>query len=282
MAATRSKGGAASASTLTDSAASASASASVSPLLTDSSGVDGQTIELAVKAAAHQHSWRYAPPVYTAASCLIWFIFFFQPHWLRVAVWSRLRPLIDDERWFGLVGSLVCHTLVFGLANLVMWAIYAAQLPFFEQFRIQRDKPWPWQRGPQERAAYFALIRKSIGLLLFNQYLLSPVMMWIGYEGQKQAGMHSDLDSVPHWYTSLWQIAAFMVIEDTLFYWAHRALHMPAIYGYVHKVHHQYKTSIGIASEYAHPIEFIFSNGQTAGMCKFGAWQRHTRNGGVD
>ena len=43
--------------------------------------------------------------------------------------------------------------------------------------------------------------------------------------------------------------------------WAHRALHLPAIYGYVHKVHHQYKTSIGIASEYAHPVEFIFSNG---------------------
>ena len=52
--------------------------------------------------------------------------------------------------------------------------------------------------------------------------------------------------------------------------WAHRALHLPAIYGYVHKVHHQYKTSIGIASEYAHPVEFIFSNG---------AQQQHRREG---
>ena len=214
MTAPRSQGGSAAPST-----PASEASASVSPLLTTAdSGIDGKTIELAVKAAPHQHSWRYAPPVYTAASCLIWLVFFYQPQWLRVAIWSRLRPLIDDERWFGLLGSLVCHTLVFGLANLVMLAIYAAGHPFFEQFRIQRDRPWPWQRGPQERAAYFALIRKSIGLLLFNQYLLSPVMMWLGYEGQKQAGMHSDLASLPHWYTSLYQIAAFMVIEDTMFY----------------------------------------------------------------
>lgn len=28
----------------------------------------------------------------------------------------------------------------------------------------------------------------------------------------------------------------------------------------MHKVHHSYKTSIGLASEYAHPIEFVFSN----------------------
>ena len=41
---------------------------------------------------------------------------------------------------------------------------------------------------------------------------------------------------------------------------AHRALHHPWIYAYIHKRHHEYKSVISIASEYAHPIEFIFSN----------------------
>ena len=56
------------------------------------------------------------------------------------------------------------------------------------------------------------------------------------------------------------QIVVFMLVEDLLFYWAHRALHLSFIYPYVHKVHHQFRTSIGIASEYAHPVEFLFSN----------------------
>src|SRR6185312_4993463 len=34
----------------------------------------------------------------------------------------------------------------------------------------------------------------------------------------------------------------------------------PFLYKKIHKVHHQYIESIGIATEYAHPLEFIFGN----------------------
>jgi len=51
-----------------------------------------------------------------------------------------------------------------------------------------------------------------------------------------------------------------MIIEDSLFYWTHRILHHRFLYKRIHKIHHQYKKSIGIASLHAHPIEYILSN----------------------
>ena len=51
-----------------------------------------------------------------------------------------------------------------------------------------------------------------------------------------------------------------MVIEDALFYWGHRLLHHPKIYGKIHKRHHQFYTPVGVAAEYAHPIEYFVAN----------------------
>jgi len=185
----------------------------------------------------HNHSWRWSPPVYTAASCLIFLLFFVQPHSWRVRLYSSLRSLVDDERQFYTLGSLTVHTLSFAALNGGMALIYWAGLPFFEQFKIE-SKPWPWHRGPKERAQYFALVRKTLALISFNLYFLQPILLWVGYRDGKRMGMGGDPspEAVPAWYTSMWQIAVCMLVEDTLFYWSHRMLHWPRIYGYVHKV----------------------------------------------
>lgn len=52
---------------------------------------------------------------------------------------------------------------------------------------------------------------------------------------------------------------AFIAIEDTLFYWSHRLLHTRTFYG-IHKQHHSFKQNVGIASEWANPIESLLGN----------------------
>ena len=51
-----------------------------------------------------------------------------------------------------------------------------------------------------------------------------------------------------------------MIVEDFLFFWSHRFLHWKKVYPYIHKIHHEYSTTVSIAAEYSHPLEFIMSN----------------------
>lgn len=51
-----------------------------------------------------------------------------------------------------------------------------------------------------------------------------------------------------------------MFLEDTCFYFSHRSLHTPWLYGKIHKVHHTYNHSISFTADYAHPLEFLFGN----------------------
>jgi len=51
----------------------------------------------------------------------------------------------------------------------------------------------------------------------------------------------------------------YILIEEYLFYWSHRLLHV-YFYQDIHKRHHEFRAPISIAAEYAHPIELILSN----------------------
>jgi sterol desaturase/sphingolipid hydroxylase (fatty acid hydroxylase superfamily) len=58
----------------------------------------------------------------------------------------------------------------------------------------------------------------------------------------------------------VWQLVVFMLCEDTVFYWMHRAMHHPILYKYIHKRHHEFPNSISYAALYANPIEHVFAN----------------------
>jgi sterol desaturase/sphingolipid hydroxylase (fatty acid hydroxylase superfamily) len=51
-----------------------------------------------------------------------------------------------------------------------------------------------------------------------------------------------------------------MIVEDSVFFWSHKTLHHPKVYRYIHKQHHEYRTTVGIAAEYAHPLEYVMGN----------------------
>ena len=65
---------------------------------------------------------------------------------------------------------------------------------------------------------------------------------------------------LPSAWTAAWQLLAFLLIEDTAFYWVHRLLHHRLLYRHIHKVHHTFRTPIGVAAEYTHPLEWLVAN----------------------
>jgi len=53
------------------------------------------------------------------------------------------------------------------------------------------------------------------------------------------------------------QIILYLILDDTLFYFYHRLLHLPYFYERIHKIHHSYKNSSVLAAVHFHPIEYL-------------------------
>lgn len=142
-------------------------------------------------------------------------------------------------------------------SNLLMCLIYRLEHTFFEKYKTNPD-PWPWQSDPKK---WNDQLLKSIKQCFINNCLVLPVVIYI--EGEV-------LGLQPEWSYSADEIASpirlaltvlfCIMVEDLCFYFSHRLLHCKRFYSIIHKIHHEYKVSVGIAAEYAHPVEYILGN----------------------
>jgi plant 4alpha-monomethylsterol monooxygenase len=61
----------------------------------------------------------------------------------------------------------------------------------------------------------------------------------------------------PAWRIAV-EVAAFVLLDDFLFYWAHRWLHESRwLYRHVHRIHHLATTPIALSGNFMHPVEFL-------------------------
>ena len=51
-----------------------------------------------------------------------------------------------------------------------------------------------------------------------------------------------------------------VILEEPLFYYAHRMLHHRSIYKYFHKKHHEWTAPVAAMTFYCHPVEHVVSN----------------------
>jgi sterol desaturase/sphingolipid hydroxylase (fatty acid hydroxylase superfamily) len=69
--------------------------------------------------------------------------------------------------------------------------------------------------------------------------------------------MSFDEKDLPDRLTFFLTIIFSMLTEDMTFHFLHKLLHTKLLYPHIHKIHHEYKSTIGIAAVYSHPIEYI-------------------------
>jgi sterol desaturase/sphingolipid hydroxylase (fatty acid hydroxylase superfamily) len=180
------------------------------------------------------------------------------PQLLR-PLWPAYLALIGGEAAANILGNVLLTALVLLVNNLFYLALYRAQHPFFEAFRISAG-PWPGQsRKPGVAEGFAATARSGLALTLLNLALTLP-LGYASYGGAKRLGYSGAAETFPSALTMAWQLAAFMLVEDALFYWGHRALHHQAVYRHVHKLHHAFTHSVSIAATATHPLEYALSN----------------------
>lgn len=170
----------------------------------------------------------------------------------QVVAFAEAQGLGTHKVALPLVTSL--GMIVFFAYNALYGLLYHFDIEALDVYRVD-DKPWHWDMDP---AGWKNMLCETIGLILANFIGLTFPLMFLNscVFGTK---LRMDLDSLPAGKELFWQLMFCMVVEDFFFHHAHAALHTKYLY-WIHKTHHRYHASIGIASAYAHPLEYLFGN----------------------
>ena len=181
----------------------------------------------------------------------------------------------DKSMWVFAILLWLSHNVALWGGSAVFEIVY--RLGWLKQYRIQPHKSVD---EPLLLSAYVKLAAETllthIPIFIFIMYpafrspftkaevfyiLLFFICLLVC---SRRYGMEMSPDTIPTWTTAIWQVVVTVLACDTIFYWSHRLLHHPSIYGYIHKEHHKFKVSSGIASEFSHPVEGAINGFATA------------------
>lgn len=121
--------------------------------------------------------------------------------------------------------SFVSQMLVITIVYFIVWKIFA---PKFKRFRIQ----------PVKRAGSVQIrqeIKNSVIVVLAG-LVTTPIVLILQQMGYTK--IYTDPSQYGLGYL-IFNVVILWIIGDAWFYFAHRGLHHPALYRYIHAVHHQ-------------------------------------------
>jgi sterol desaturase/sphingolipid hydroxylase (fatty acid hydroxylase superfamily) len=172
--------------------------------------------------------------------------------------WEGIVHALGGPKWANVLGVTALHALVLLLGNAFFYALYVGRFPSIEAHKVLRA-PWPWACSEEQRTAFTALVLSGAGLTVLNLCIAVPMAV-LNYDVATKLGHSAAIEAYPTIPRVVASILAFTLIEDALFYWAHRSMHSRWLYPHVHKVHHRFTHSVSIAAEATHPFEFVLGN----------------------
>jgi methylsterol monooxygenase len=103
------------------------------------------------------------------------------------------------------------------------------------------------------------LIRQAVLQALISQLITSPILTYAMFPVFAFFGLQPLNSQLPSMFDIMKTMMIAHLFNDITFYWTHRLLHTKTLYRF-HKQHHEFTGTVGIAAEYAHPIEVVLSN----------------------
>jgi len=130
--------------------------------------------------------------------------------------------------------------------------LYKLKLPWIEKYK-GGEEPWPWQCDPEWNSKLIRMLKLTV-LNLVITYPIGYIVLVVS-----EPTLY-EVDELPSLGLFLFQMLWMMVMEDFTFYWSHKLLHHPKLYPYIHKVHHESKSTISLSAIATHPAEYFLGN----------------------
>ena len=134
---------------------------------------------------------------------------------------------------------------------------YWLESPFIERYKCL-EEPWPWNSEDKEgwNKLFWRTVKLySLNVLVIGPLVYSPIVLF-----DLPIPFDMTLEGLPDANKMCLQIFFCILMEDLTFHCSHRMLHLKQIYPYIHKIHHEHKSTFCFAAQYAHPLEFVFGN----------------------
>lgn len=151
-----------------------------------------------------------------------------------------------DDRIIFTVGTTLSNFIPYWGLNAILAVFYYYN--FFPEKRINRGEL------PSK-----ALMWECFSKLIVEHTIIFPIALYFLYPLFTFAGIHVH-GPIPSYSIIFRDFLVSQLANDFLFYWVHRLLHHPSIYQHIHKQHHRFNISIGMAASYAHPVENLLAN----------------------
>jgi 4-alpha-methyl-delta7-sterol-4alpha-methyl oxidase len=96
------------------------------------------------------------------------------------------------------------------------------------------------------RSALREAVLQQVLFALLCYFAVYPLWAW------RSGGMSQPWHG---FWAMLGHLIVFALVQDTIFYWSHRALHTRWLFKHIHSKHHRFRFVRPVVAEYAHPIE---------------------------
>ncbi|MCJ1319788.1 hypothetical protein MMC15_005124 [Xylographa vitiligo] len=155
-------------------------------------------------------------------------------------------------------GTLVVQILFFWLPSLLYLSLPTICPTFSSTHRLQ----------PATKLPTASELRDCFRVVLRNQLLSATIHLSLLSLGHLTGGppLYDFSPALPPATKILTDTCACLLLRETLFYYAHRLLHTPALYARVHKTHHRFTAPVALAAQYAHPLEHLLANTLPVGV----------------
>jgi sterol desaturase/sphingolipid hydroxylase (fatty acid hydroxylase superfamily) len=164
--------------------------------------------------------------------------------------WKNFLGDYDNDAILVTIVLSIAHTGTFFVVNGLFGLFDYFSL--FQEYKLAR-KPYMIPKT--------TLLARCLIEALIGQLFLSPLgAYYLLYPAFTKYGMVDSLSPLPSVFELFRGFCIANLFNGITFYASHRLFHSKLLYSTIHKQHHEFNGTIGIAAEYANPIEQIFAN----------------------